>query len=169
MPFTSLSTKSVGDPVTAEDYNLIKTNFDDHESRMSQQEAVNKKIIVFNFPVLNASSASTLTGLTLWRSPLGFTLIDCKLAIFDVGSLTGTLEADIKKSVDLNPANFASVFTTRPSIDFSTAANYDESSNAVFDVLASDLIEGDYLRFDVTSMPTSGVLGKFIIYLIGEV
>jgi len=169
MAFVSLANKNVGDPVIAEDWNTIKTNFDDHELRLAQQEAINKRVEVFSFPVFNAASASTLTGITLWRSPLDFTLIDCVVSIFEKGILTGIFEVDIKRNSSLNPVGFSSVFTTRPSINFATASDYDESINAVFDALNSDLLEGDYLRFDVTSMPTNGTLGKFFINLIGEV
>ncbi len=157
----------VGDPVKKEIFDTIKSNEDDLDSRLTTQENGAGKIIVYNDLVLNAASAASFTGLDMFRASSAFTLIDAKVVIFETGSLTGTLEIDIKKNSSLNPAGFTTVFTTKPSINLGTASDYDESTNAVFDSGQISVSDNDYLRFDVTSLPTP-VIGKFFIIVEGE-
>jgi len=159
----------VGKPVTENLFTKVKDNFISHEDRLVLLEAANSKIIVFDFPVLNAASATTFTGITYYRVPFAFTLTNCKVIIYEKGSLGGTLEIDVKKNTSLDDTGMTSVFTTKPKITYASASDYDESSNAVFDAGEQDVVEGDYLRLDVTSLPTGGVIGKFNVYLIGEV
>jgi len=159
----------VGKPVTASLFTKVKDNFDSHETRVLALEAINSKVIIWDFPVLNATSSSTFTGLVYWRAPFAFVLNDAKVIIYEKGSLGGTLEIDILKNTSLNPTGMTSVFTTQPSIALSGASDYDESTNAAFDGGQQSVSEGDYLRLDVTSLPTGGVIGKFNVYLIGEI
>lgn len=160
----------VGDPVKKELFDKVKDNFDDHETRISAIENGSQKINVFKSVVLNASSASTLTGLAYFKADFAFNLIDATVQIFEKGSLTGTLEIDVKKSTtDLDNSSFATVFTTEPSIDYSTASDYDESTNKVFDAGQVSISSGDILRLDITSLPSGGVIGKFIVNVIGEI
>ena len=168
--FTSFTQAAiaVGQAIRKELWQLVKDNFDDHEARLQTFEGAAKKIVVFDGLVKNASSASTLTGLTCWRAPSDFTLIDARISIFEKGSLTGTLEINVRKATSNDDTGAVSVFTTRPSIDVTAGASYDESSNAVFDNSNKEVSEGDRLFLDVTSLP-SPVIGKFKIYLIGEV
>ena len=148
----------------------VKDNLDDLNSRLGVVEGSSNKIIVYSEIVRNAASledGGTLTGLDYYRVPSSFGLIDCKVAIFTKGSLTGNLEIDIQKSTTPDFTTSASLFTTKPKIAYATASDYDESSNAVFDATTKDVVEGDYLRLDVSELPTGGI-GRFIIYLIGE-
>ena len=158
----------VGDPLKKDLFDKIKSNEDDLDSRVTSLEGGAGKVEVFNFPVVNASSASTLTGLSYWRASAAFTLIDAKVAIFEKGSLTGTLEMDIKKNTSLDAVGMTTVFTTKPSIAIAGASDYDESTNAVFDSGQISVAVGDYLRLDMTALP-SPVIGKFYVFLIGEV
>lgn len=169
MPFTSLPTRNVGDPVFANDNVLIKDNFDDHESRISALEANDKRIIVFNATVYNAASFSTATGLAFYRAIQDFTLTEAIITIFTKGSLTGTLEIDIKKSTSLNPVGFGSVFTTKPSITYASASDYDDSINAVFDITNKSVAQDEWLRFDISQTPASGIISKFHLILKGEI
>jgi hypothetical protein len=171
MAFTAITSTEVqvGKPVTSSIFTKVRENFDDHESRLQSLEAITSKVIIWDFPILNATSASSYTGLTYWRAPFSFTLNDAKVIIYEAGTLTGTLEIDILKNTSLDPSGMASVFTVLPSIDFATASDYDESTNATFDVGQQSVSAGDYLRLDVTSLPSGGVLGKFNVYLIGEI
>lgn len=146
----------------------VKDNLDDHESRLASLEGTAGKIVIFDELISNATSFSTLTGLAMYRAASDYTLTDCKIAIYTKGSLTGTLQIDIKVSSSTDFTSAVSVFTTKPSIAYAGASNYDESTNAVFDLTNKVISAGDYLRFDITSMPASGTLGKFNVYLIGE-
>jgi len=171
MAFTTIpdSILAVGKAIKRE---LFKTyladNITDLNTRLSLLEGSSNKIVIFSGKVSNATTASTLMGLAFHRVQSSFTLTDAKVAIFEKGSLTGTLSVDIQKSSSLDFTSSASIFTTEPSIAMSGASDYDESNNAVFDAGNADVVEGDYLRLDVTSMPSGGVLANFVFYLIGE-
>lgn len=159
----------VGKPVTSSLFTKVKDNFDDHESRILAVEAVTSQVVIFNFPILTAVTASTLTGVTYWRCPFDVTLTDCKVVAYEIGSLTGDLELDVKKNTSPDSTGMTSVFTTQPSLDYGTASDYDESSNAVFDASEQDVSAGEWLRLDITSLPSGGVVGKFNVYLVGEI
>ena len=168
MTYTSQPTKNIGDPITYLDFNAVNINTDDHETRIGALELTQSSIEVFNGYLSNASSFTTLTGFELWQAPFNFTLTSAVVGIFLKGSLTGTLQVDVKKSPDRDPANFVTVFTTKPSILYSSAANYDDSTNAVFDVGQKDIVTGEWLRFDLTQVPTAGTISKLTFVLFGE-
>lgn len=169
MAFTPINNAeiAVGNAVKKELFEKVKDNFDDHESRISALSLGAAPVVVFHFDVVNASSASTLTGLCHYEAIAAFTLTTVKVQIFETGSIvSGILEIDVKKSTtDLDDANFSSVLTTLPSIDFSTAVDYD-SDLGVLDGVAQSVGAGDYLRLDVTSLP-SLPLGKFRVLVYG--
>ena len=158
----------VGKAVKRDIFTLVKDNDDDLNSRLNTLESNANSNLIYSGLITNAVSANSFSGLMIHRVETSINLIDCKIAIFTKGSLTGILEVDIQRSSSPDFTSSVSVFTTRPSIDYSTAIDYAESSNAVFDNGQIALSEGDYLRLDVTSLPTSGVISKFVFYLNGE-
>lgn len=159
----------VGDPVTADLLAKIKANEDDLNTRVDSLEATNKKIEVFKFMLLNGSSFSTATGLAYYRAEDNFTITKGAIQIFEKGSLAGTLEFDVKKSVtDLDGTSFTTIFTTKPSIVYASAADYDESTNQVINSSSAIITAGDYLRLDITSAPTGGVVPKALVTVYGE-
>lgn len=168
MTYVSLPTKNVGDPVTYIDYNSINSNSADHEIRIGSLELINASVPVMNGAIHNATSFASLTGFKFWQAPFNFTLTSAVVGIFTKGSLTGFLEVDVKKSPDRDPANFATVFTTKPKIDYSTAVNYEDSSNAAFDNTQKNITTGEWLRFDITQAPTSGTISSLTFVLYGE-
>jgi hypothetical protein len=171
MAFTSISNSiiKVGSAIKAELLAIIKNNFDDIDARINQLEVGASKVPIVKFYVLNGSSFSTATGLYYWESNDTFTITNAYVQIFENESLTGTFEVDIKKSTtNLDGPSFSSIFSTKPSINFSTAANYAKSTNQVFDGTKIQMIAGQYLRFDITQAPTSGVMSKFLITVYGE-
>lgn len=174
MAFTSINTNDldVGDPIKKELLDLIKSNQDDLDTRVTGLAANANKIVIFNEIILNAASygsGATVTGLDLYRCESDFNLTDCKIWIFEKGSLTGNLEIDIQVSSSADFTSSSSVFTTQPLIDYSTASSYDESTNTVFNPSFQSVSTGDYLRLDITELPASGTLGKFGIFFIGEI
>lgn len=159
----------VGDPIRKELWDKVKNSLDDLDERTNELESGASKISVFKFPVLNAASANTFTGLAYYIADENFTLTSASITIFEKGSLTGALEIDVEISTtNLAAASFSSVFTTRPKITWSTATDYATSTNQVFDNTKIAVSVGDILRFDITEMPSSGVLGKFIVNVFGE-
>jgi len=172
MAFSSIPSAliNVGKAVKKEIFTYIKDNFDDHESRINSLEGGSSGIVIFDEIVVNAASlfdGGSITGLDYYRASSNFSLLTAIVYIFEVGTITGTLEIDFQKSSSADFTSSVSVFTTKPSVNYSTASDYDESSNAVFDSGVQDISTGDYLRFDITQLPT-GYVGKFGIYLVGE-
>lgn len=168
MAYVAPSTINVGDPVTATDYNILVNDVIDHESRIAAVEAFAQRVVFFDDVVWNATAASTLTGIAFVRVPVNCLLTEAKVAIYEKGVLTGTLEIDVHKQASLDMTGSVSVFTTRPSLAMASASNYDESTNAVFGAAAT-LTAGQYLRLDITSLPTNGVMGRFYVTISGEV
>lgn len=174
MAFTSIpdSLIQVGKAITRTLWKTyVKDNLDDLNTRAAALEASVNKIIIFDEIVLNAAGlkdGGTITGLDIYRVPNDFSLTDAKLFIFEKGALTGNLEMDIQKSTTPDFTTSISVFTTKPKIDYSTASDFDESSNTVFNSTNQQVVEGDYLKFNITELPSSGPIGKFGIFLVGE-
>ena len=171
MAFSSLSDTliQVGKAIKREIFTTLKDNQDDINTRVTTLEGGANKVQIWGGIVTNASSASTLTGLAYWPSPSDFTLLEVKIGIFEKGSLTGTLEIDVQKSPDRDPLNFTSVLSNKPTIPFASASDYDDSTDAVIDVTKQAISQGDWLRIDVTSLPSNGVLGTFVIEVFGEI
>ena len=172
MAFSTLPSAliAVGRAIRKEIFQTLKDNQDDLQSRLLTVEGAANKVVIFDFPVLNASSAVSLTGLTDWEAPFSFNLLSAEVGIYEKGGITaGTLEIDIRKNTSRSDTGMTSVFTTRPSLDLSTASDYDNSTNAVLVAGQIPVSTGDVLRLDVTSLPTTGgTLGKFFIKFIGE-
>lgn len=170
MAFTALPSGSldVGDPIKKELFDTIRSNEIDLDSRITSVEVSASRIIVFDETVINATSAATFTGLNYYRALQNFTLTGAELSTFEHGSLTGSLQIDIKRNTSYNDTGMISVFTTKPSIAMASA-DYSVSTNQVFSGAQINITAGTILRFDVTSMPTNGTLGKFRIQIYGEV
>lgn len=173
MAFSSLSSAliAVGKPLIQTIFQTFKDNDDDLNSRLSTVEGAVNKVIVCDGTILNGTPASSITGgFGVYRAAADFTLTDFKVSIFDVSGPTwsGTLELDCQKSTSPDFTSSVSVVTTKPSISFTSPTNYTESSNVVFDVSNKNISEGDYLRIDVSALPSGSVLGKWQVFLIGE-
>jgi len=159
-----------GQAVKQELFKKHQDSLDAHETEIQTFAALAKKVVIFDGVVKNASSASSLTGLSAWRVPAAMTLIDAKLGLITpVGSLTGTLEMNVRKATSLDDSAAVSVFTTRPSIAMASASDYDESANMVLDANVKDLAVGEYLFLDISSLVAGGIMGRFTVYLIAEV
>ena len=159
----------VGDPVTADLVSDIVEDLNDLNTRTDSLETTNKKIDIFKFMLLNGSSFSTATGLAYYRAEDNFTITKGAIQIFEKGSLAGTLELDVKKSTtNLDGPSFTTIFTTKPAIVYASAADYDESTNQVINSSSAIITAGDYLRLDITSAPTGGVIPKILVTVYGE-
>lgn len=157
----------VGKALKKEIFKKIRDNFIDHEARISALALGATPVEVFNFPVLNASSASSMTGITYYRAITSFTISTVQIEIFTKdGILSGTLSVDVKKGSSLDSSTMSSVLTTQPSINFSTANDY-EISSGVLDEENQLVLQGEILRLDVTSLPSTP-LGKFRVLVYGN-
>jgi hypothetical protein len=149
----------------------VKDNFDNIDSRLTSLEAGFSKINIFNELIVSATNLSggtSIERLATFRAPFDFDLTDMKVIITTKNTLTGTLQVDLKKGSNIGFTSPVSLFTTKPSLNLASASNYAESSNAVIDNSVSSILEGEYLRLDVTSLPSGGTLTAFHIYVLGE-
>jgi hypothetical protein len=169
MAFTTLAQAliAVGQPLKKLIFQTLKDNQDFIEARVTSVEASTNKIMFFDGVISNAATYATATGLIFHRVQAAIDVTDCKVVIFDKGGISsGVLQLDVQKATSADFSASVSIFTTKPSLDLSTAANYAESGNMVLSSSNKVLSEGDYIRIDVSSLPTG--LGKFQVYLIGE-
>ena len=169
MAYTPLSSAlyAVGRAVTRNLFSTLSDNADNLNTRLTSVEASASKILFYDGHIAAAGDYSSMTGALFHRVQAGIDITDCKIVLYDKGAVSsGTLELDVQKSSSLDFASSVSVFTTKPSLDLSVAASYSESSNAVLDNTNKSLSEGDYIRIDVTALPSG--LGKLFVYLIGE-
>jgi hypothetical protein len=162
------SSINVGKPVKKELWTRVRNSLIDHENRINSLAVGASPIEVFNFPILNASSAQSLTGLTYYRALSSFSVSLVQVEIFEKGFISsGILSIDIKKGNSLDPSGFTSILTTPPAIDFSTASDYD-ISQGVLDSNEQSVVQGQILRLDVTALPTT-TLGKFRVLVYGNI
>ena len=165
MAFTSISSSllNVGKALKREIFTLIKDNFDDHETRLTNVEAGTISLNVFNGVVKPASNFDHV-GVAYYYVSGSAQISEAFIQIYEVDSFTGTLEIDILKSTtDTDDANFTSIFSTKPSVNFTSAADFDASINQVLGAGAS-IADGDILRLDITSMPTKGTYPQNEVY-----
>lgn len=174
MAFSSLASSlyNVGKPVVQSIFSTLKGNQDDLNSRLLTVEGAINKIDCFNGILVNvASGVSTISGaFGIYEAQSAFTLTDAVVGIFDVSgpSWSGTLRIDVQKSSSLDFSSSVSVFTTKPSISFSSPTNYTQSSNAAFSLVNKDVGAGDFLRVDIDALPSGGVLGLIQVKVTGE-
>jgi len=162
MVFTAIDPNDieVGDPVTAELLDLIRTNFDDIDSRVTTNAAAAANAFPIRFELLGlyGNLATPSTGLMYHRLNFGITLTGAIIMIYDAGS-GGTTEIDIERSATGGGA-YASVFSTQPSVA-SGGGDFATSSNAV--ISTSSFVAGDIFRFDLTSSQTGSPDGFELI------
>lgn len=171
MAFTTIDPNSieVGDALKKELFDLIKSNEDDLDSRVNALSVGAAKVEIFKYMLLNGSTFTTATGLDYYQAIEGFTITNAEIRIFEKGSLTGSIEIDVLKSVtNMDSPSFTTIFTTKPKIVLASAADYDTSTNQVFNGGQVTIAAGDILRLDITIAPTNGPLPKLQIIVYGE-
>jgi hypothetical protein len=144
----------VGKPTRRKIFTKIKNALDEHEDRINSLAVGAAPIEIFNADIINSSSASTLTGLLHHEIIAALRITKVKIQIFSKGLITsGQLQIDIKKNSSPDDIGMESLFTTRPTIDFSTASDF-QSAEGVFDITKQNLTVGEFLRLDVTALPS---------------
>lgn len=169
MAFSSLSSTliQVGRAIKAEIFSTLKSNQDDLNTRVSGLESGAAKVEVFNQIILPGGLFASATGIFYYVANIDFDLVEAKLSIGEVGSGAGTIEVNLLKGTSLDSATYSTVFSTRPSIDLGTANDYDSSTNAVFS--STSVSQGDFLRIDITSFPTTAPTDYvFTLEIYGE-
>lgn len=167
MAYSTLNPKNVGDAIKKDDWDALRENGEDHESRITATESSISKVVVFDSEVSTPSSAQSLTGITHFRAIQAFTVTAVQVEIFEKGSITsGVLSLDVKKNTTPDDTGMVSITTTEASIDFSTASDY-AVDLADLDITQQDIAVDEVLRVDITSKPAS--LGRFRVLIYGEV
>jgi hypothetical protein len=122
-------------------------------------------IEVFNSMILNSSGATAMTGILYFKAPQAMTITSVVLQIYEKnGIATGSLTVDVKKNSTPNNTGMTSIFTVLPTTNFATNADYATNSGTLNGTVT--LASGDWLRLDVTSIPST--LSKFQILVYGQ-
>jgi len=169
MAFSALTSTQIqpAKAVKTELWTKVKDNFDDHESRLVAQESGGSIIELVNMDFRNASSAATMTGLFYYKATYDFTVTKVEIQIFDKEGITsGSLTVDVKKNSTPDNTGMTSILSVLPTLDFSSCADYDSNSGTL-DAGEQDILEGEFLRVDITALPASKPLGKFRLVITG--
>jgi len=174
MAYTSVpaSLFAVGKAVVKQLFQQISDNTDDLNTRLSSVEATGNKRVFWDGTVRGASNFTAGTNAAQLRVESSIDMTDVIIGIYDdtTAITSGILEIDIIKATGPGDgpdfSTSVSLFTTKPSIDFSTATDYEESSNMVLSVVNSALVVGDYIQLNIPSKP--GALGRFFFFAVGE-
>lgn len=167
MPFVPINpaTIEVGDPITKELFDLIKNNFEDHESRLQILSGGSGKISLMNEDI-HIGVGGDLVGVLYYEVIQNCIITEAAIQLFEKAPATiGTLSIDIKKNTTTDPTGFNTVFSTPPSIDIATALDYQRTTGLI-NSAAQALAVGEILRLDITGLPE--FLKKFRVDLLGE-
>jgi len=158
----------IGSALKKELFDIIKNDLDDLDSRVNALSLGAAPVEVFNLDVLNASSASSLTGLLHHEALSAFIITEVKIQLFETGGITsGTLSVDVKKGPTPDDLTMVSVLTSQPNINFLTAVDY-QTATGVLDPSQQSVAQGEILRLDITSLPSTP-LGKFRVLVYGVI
>jgi len=169
MAFVSIPTAliQVGKAIKKSLWQYTKDNFDDLDSRLSAVEVAAVFTEIIDETIYSATTASTLTGVYFYKVKQNTRITKVQIQIYDKGSIvTGSLTVDVKKNNTLNPVGFASILTTLPTIDFAVDADYASNDGVISSVL-NDLVTDEFIRVDVTALPSTP-LSKFRVIVTGE-
>ena len=157
----------VGKAVKREIFKLAKDNLDDHEGRITSLEGTSVGIEIFNSDVILSSNYNNLDGVAYYKAGFNFNINFAEIQIFDKdGISSGIVEIDVLKNDSPDDSGMVTIFSTRPSLDFSTANDYDVSTNQVINAPQAIVSGGDFLRLDITSLPSE--LRAFRVVLRGS-
>jgi len=164
MAFLPIDTNTikVGDPITKDLWDLIKTNFDDHELRINSLSTSGGTVFIFNGDVSFVGFNISQPNIFYYKARQDFSINDFRAQLFDKqGVSVGNLVIELEKSIDTDNANFSSILSTPISFDFATDLDYAEDV-ALIDSLQNSIFTDDVLRVKVTNIP-SGFSGNILL------
>jgi hypothetical protein len=157
----------VGDPITKELLDLIKTNFADHETRIAANETTGGSVFILDSAIHLANFNPDSPDVFYYKAIQDFDVAEFRAQLFNKGSIAaGTLALDLQKSVDTNDSNFNSILSGSLQFDFSTDASYSEKV-ATIDTSVNSINAGEVLRIVVVGMPP-GFKDKILVNIEGE-
>jgi hypothetical protein len=168
MAYTTINslTIAVGQPIKAETFALIKSNEDDLDSRISALAASSSSIEIVNEEIFvgNLTFASTI-NLIFREAISAYNVTEVAIQLFAKSpATTGSLTVDVKKGTSTNPASFATIMTTPPTLNIATAVNY-QRAVGVINSSSQNFALGNILRVDLTALPAN--LNSFRIVIKG--
>ena len=169
MAYTSINSANiqVGKAIKKELWDLIKSNLDDHETRLLALSGGSGKLNLINTDInIGSTSSSLLTGAFYIEIIQDCIVTEGAIQFFAKSpATTGNLVVDVKKNTSTNPTGFTSLFTSAPTLSASTDPDFTRATGTV-NPSTQVLNIGDILRVDITSLPVG--LQKFRLVLVGE-
>jgi hypothetical protein len=152
-----------GEPVKADTLTKVKDNFTDHESRIQTIETgvgttYPPMTFTVNGPYGKYSTGTPFLGLTYTTTNFNITITGVRLIILTAGS-GGTTEVDVQ--FKRGAGTWTSILTTPPSAASTDGNNY-TSTNGVVNATYADLLAGDLIRLDLSSVQT-GAAEDFVV------
>jgi hypothetical protein len=115
---------------------------------------------------VGGSFTAPVTGVLFFKAPQAFTINNVVMQIFTKnGIASGSLTIDIKKNSTPNPTGMTSIFSVLPTTNYATNADYATNSGTISSGAVS---AGDYLRLDLTAVPSTTLFDKFFIMVYGS-
>lgn len=166
----------IGKSLKKELFDYLKSNLDDHETRINNVEQGINKVIIFNGEIIGyinhySVSLGELTGIGTFKATQDLTITDIKLVLINSSnsptssSSQGVLSIDIEKSTD-NGVNWNTILVQRPEIG--DGVNTTGSTSTVYSFITNGefVNEGDLLRLNVYEKKDSQ--GSFLVSVYGE-
>lgn len=151
----AIADRANGQIIDEDWFNFIKTNLEDHDTRLIALETLVRQIqfkiedFYYDFAT---SSTLPITNVMNFKLLEDITIIDCQLWV-DINGSAGTNEVDIQ--FKRGAGAWTSILTTKPSVGFGSGSNF-TSANGVLNNAFNDLLADDLLRLDVTNLQTDG-------------
>jgi hypothetical protein len=161
----------VGDPITADLLQTIKSNFDDHEFKISSLSITGGSVYILNgdFSFINFNSDPTGQGTSIWhyKARTDFSINDFRIQLFDrSGYVNGELSFELEKASNTNPSNFTTILNSPLTFNFFSDGDYTEKVASI-DGTKNDITTGQVLRLRVVSRPGS-FYSSVLIAISGE-
>lgn len=146
MAFVPLTSAQIvaGEATKQELFDLIKENFDDHESRIADVEAFTTSTIPFEFDVQGAPFPGD--GQAFLRIPISITVTGVKVTSWIAGT-AGTLTVDIERKVGAGA--WATILNAPISTPYTDGDYNVESSSGI---AIPSIAAGTFLRLNIDSM-----------------
>jgi hypothetical protein len=159
------NTIKVGDPITKDILDLIKANFDDHESRINSLATTGGTVFIFNGDVSFVNYSSLRSDIFYYTARQDFSINDFRARLFTKDGITsGNLTFRLEKSNNPGDAgfpSFSSVLTQDISFNFATDTDYTERVGSL-NASLNDITTNQILRVKIIGIP-AGFTGKILL------
>lgn len=169
MPYIAIdpNTIKVGDPITKELLDLIRDNFEAHESLINGLGTTGGSVFIFDGAIHLANFDEDRPDVFYYKATQDFEISDFRAQIYAKGAIvSGILALDLQKSIDTEDANFNTCLTADLQFNFASDADYLEKVAAI-DPASNSVVAGEVLRIVVTGLPT-GFNDKILVNISGE-